>query len=172
MHHTRVRIATELGDMEFILYPEKAPLTVKNFLRYLDDDRYQNCNFFRIVTLSHEQIDDPVKIETIQGGLNIDSDRLLENIPHEATQDTGLQHKRGSLSLARYEVGSGNGSFFVCFRDEPALDHGGARQADGQGFAVFGDLIKGDDVLDRLYQRAEEDEYLQHVVMIENVYRL
>lgn len=158
--------------MEFQLHLIQAPRTCANFLAYVDDGRYQDCDFFRIVTLAHEQAEDPVKIETVQGGLNIDNERLLENIAHEPTCDTGLRHRRGSLSLARYEVDSGNGSFFVCFRDEPALDHSGARQPDGQGFAVFGDLTKGEEVLDQIYQRAEEDEYLQHVICISNIYRV
>ena len=167
-----VRMDTELGSMDFLLHSKKAPLTSENFLNYLDADLFDDCSFFRIVTKAHPQAEDPVKIETAQGGLNIDSDRLLDSVAHEPSCDTGLNHRRGSLSLARYEVGSGNGSFFVCFRDEPALDHGGARQPDGQGFAVFGDLVQGEDVLDRLYQRAEEGEYLQRPVKISSVCRI
>ncbi|GAA6151319.1 peptidylprolyl isomerase [Pseudoteredinibacter isoporae] len=155
--------------MIFELYPDCAPNTVANFLRYVASQRFDGSDFFRIVTEDHEQAGDPVKIEAIQGGLNIDHPDLLNGIEHESTSASGLHHQRGSLSMARYEVGSANGSFFICFRDEPALDFAGARQADGQGFAVFGQLIEGFSVLDAMYKRAEAREYLQSPIAIEQV---
>ncbi|NHO85845.1 peptidylprolyl isomerase [Pseudoteredinibacter isoporae] len=160
---------TGLGELIFELYPNKAPKTVANFLRYVESKRFNGSDFFRIVTEAHPQTEDPVKIETIQGGLNIDHPNLLESIGHEPTTETGLHHRRGSLSMARYQVGSANGSFFICFRDEPALDFAGARQPDGQGFAVFGQLVDGYPVLDALYARAERDEYLTTPIAIEQV---
>lgn len=165
----QVSIQTALGELIFELYPEKAPKTVANFLRYVESNRFDGSNFFRIVTEAHPQAEDPVKIETIQGGLNIDHSDLLESIEHEPTSETGLAHRRGSLSMARYDVGSANGSFFICFRDEPALDFAGARQPDGQGFAVFAQLVEGYSVLDAMYARAEQDEYLQAPIAIKKI---
>lgn len=166
-----VKISTEVGSMIFELYQDKAPGTVNNFLAYTDLELFDGSSFFRIVTETHGQTEDPCKIETAQGGLNIDSACLLENIDHEDTKTTGVSHKKGSLSLARYAVGTGNGSFFICLRDEPELNFGGSRQPDGQGFAAFGQLIRGNEVLENIRNRVEDNEYLSKPILINNVSR-
>jgi len=168
----KVSIQSSKGQMVFELFADKAAISVANFLNYVDAGLFDGSSFFRIVIENHPQTEDPVKIETIQGGLNIDHPDLMDSIPHESTEKSGLSHQRGSLSMARYELGSANGSFFICFRDEPALDFGGARQPDGQGFAVFGQLLTGYDVLDALYDLAEEGEYLKSPVLIESIERI
>jgi len=158
--------------MIFELYQEQAPGTVRNFLAYTDLALFDGSSFFRIVTEAHDQAEDPCKIESVQGGLNIDSPSLLENIEHENTKATGVLHKKGSLSLARYEVGTGNGSFFICLRDEPELNFGGLRQPDGQGFAAFGQLVRGSEVLENIRNRVENSEYLSKPIVINTVTRL
>lgn len=166
---SQVRMSTELGEMLFQLYPEQAPVSVANFLRYVELGLFNGSDFFRVVTLGHDQAEDPVKIETAQGGLNIDHSALLPSIIHESTQQSGLSHKVGSLSLARYAPGTANGSFFICLRDEPELDFGGQRQPDGLGFAVIGDLLSDRGVLQKIRQRAETDEYLSKPISINSV---
>ena len=102
----------------------------------------------------------------IQGGLRHQREDLAPVIPHETTAMTGLRHLKGTVSLARFAPGAVYHSFFICLRDEPVLDFGGARHPDGQGFAAFGRVVEGFDVVQRIYARAEEAEYLKNAIAI------
>lgn len=147
----QVRMDTEAGPIVFELYADKAPATVANFLRYVDDKRYDNTTFYRVVRLDN-QANNPVKIEVIQGGLNADTIRMFPPIPQETTQKTGLKHLDGTLSLARGAPNSGASEFFICINAQPELDFGGKRNPDGQGFAAFGRVVEGMDVVRRIQQ--------------------
>lgn len=138
----KVKIITTFGPIVIQLYPDKAPLTVANFLRYVDEKRYDGGSFYRVVRLDN-QSQNPVKIEVIQGGLWKDSTKLLPPIVQETTQKTGLRHVDGAISLARFAPNSGASEFFICINDQPELDYGGKRNPDGQGFAAFGKVVKG-----------------------------
>src|SRR5438046_5644669 len=92
-------IKTTMGNITVELYPAKAPVTVANFLKYVDAHLYDSSSFFRAVTL-HNQPKDSIKIEVIQGG-DIDSTKEFAPIPLETTQQTGLLHKNGTISMAR-----------------------------------------------------------------------
>ena len=147
---TTCLIKTELGDITIELYPEKAPLTVANFLKYVDAHLYDSSTFFRAVTLNN-QPRDSVKIEVIQGG-NVDSVKDFAPIPLETTEQTGLHHKDGTISMARGKPASATSSFFICINDQPSLDFGGKRNKDGQGFAAFGKVTNGMDVVKKIQQ--------------------
>ena len=147
----QIRIDTEVGSITLELYPDKAPGTVANFLRYVDDKRYDGTTFYRVVRLDN-QANNPVKIEVIQGGLRADSLRMFPPIAQETTQKTGLKHLDGTLSLARGTPASGASEFFICINPQPELDFGGKRNPDGQGFAAFGRVRKGMDVVRRIQQ--------------------
>jgi peptidyl-prolyl cis-trans isomerase A (cyclophilin A) len=82
---------------------------------------------------------------------------------------TGLRHMKGTVSLARFAPGAVYHSFFICLRDEPALDFGGARHPDGQGFAAFGWVARGFDIVQRIFAHAEAEEYLRNVIGIERI---
>ena len=97
--------------------------------------RYDGSSFFRIVTLSNQSAERHRRIAVIQGGLRHEREDLEPVIPHESTATTGLRHLKGTVSLARFAPGAVYHSFFICLRDEPVLDFGGARHPDGQGFA-------------------------------------
>ncbi len=147
----RLRLETALGDIELELYPGKAPLTVANFLRYVDGGFYDGAGFYRVVRLDNQAQSD-VKIEVIQGGMGIDTydaERAppFPPVPHETTRDTGLAHLDGTLSMARLAPGSATSEFFICVGPQPSLDFGGARNPDGQGFAAFGRVTAGMDVV-------------------------
>ena len=133
-------IKTSLGDITIEFYPKKAPITVANFLKYVDAHLYENTTFFRSVTLNN-QPKDSVKIEVIQGG-EVDSTKVFAAIPLERTSKTGLLHKNGTISMARDNPDSATCSFFICINDQPSLDFGGKRNKDGQGFAAFGKVTK------------------------------
>lgn len=142
-------IKTSLGNIEIELYAEKAPVTVTNFLKYVDASMYQNSSFYRVCTPENEAERD-VKIEVIQGG-NVDRSKAFEAIQLETTKETGLQHQDGMLSMARTaQLHSATSHFFICVGAQPALDFGGKRNTDGQGFAAFGKVTKGMDIVRKI----------------------
>ena len=147
----KVSLDTEAGSIVIELYADKAPGTVANFLRYIDQKRYDGGRFYRVVRLDN-QANNPVKIEVIQGGLQNDTLKAFPAIPQETTQKTGLKHLDGTLSLARGQPNSGASEFFICINDQPELDFGGKRNPDGQGFAAFGRVVSGMDVVRRIQQ--------------------
>jgi peptidyl-prolyl cis-trans isomerase A (cyclophilin A) len=146
----RVRVQTELGDIVLELDPTRAPGTTANFLRYVDAGHYDGGTFHRTVTMDN-QPESPVKIEVIQAGVN--ADRAKDGfpaIPLERTSVTGLAHKDGTVSMARGAPDSATSGWFICINDQPSLDFGGARNPDGQGFAAFGRVVSGMDVVRRI----------------------
>ncbi|GAB3329164.1 peptidylprolyl isomerase [Larkinella ripae] len=147
----RVRLETEAGSIVLELYADKAPVTVANFLRYVDEKRYDGGRFYRVVRMDN-QPNNAVKIEVIQGGFQDDTTRQLPAIPQETTRKTGLRHLDGTLSLARAQPSSGTSEFFICINGQPELDFGGKRNPDGQGFAAFGRVVEGMDVVRRIQQ--------------------
>jgi len=140
----RVRMVTDLGPIVIELYPAKAPITVANFLAYADRRLLDGGAFYRTVNPKNDN--NPATISVIQGGLNRD-DSPLPAIVHETTQVTGLRHVDGVISMARGAPGTAGSEFFICIGDNPALDFGGARNKDGQGFAAFGKVVEGMDVV-------------------------
>ena len=151
-----VRMLTDAGVIELELYPQQAPVTVANFLHYVDAGYYDGAQFYRVVRLDN-QPDNPVRIEVIQGGLGTgayadERSRPFPPIPHETTAVSGLRHSDGVLSMARLAPGSATSEFFICINDQPSLDYGGARNPDGQGFAAFGRVTSGMEVVRRIQQ--------------------
>ncbi|NKB90408.1 MAG: peptidylprolyl isomerase [Acidobacteria bacterium] len=160
---TRVVIATELGEIVVELADDAAPTTVANFLRYVDAGQYAGGAFHRAVRLDNQNRSD-VPIEVIQGGR---ARAFRGQGPLERTTDTGLVHQDGTISMARgTATDSGHSDFFICINDQPALDHGGARHPDGQGFAAFGRVIEGRDVVRAIQARPTERERLSAPVTI------
>jgi peptidyl-prolyl cis-trans isomerase A (cyclophilin A) len=142
-----IRINTPLGAIDAELDDIAAPLTVANFLRYVDAGYFTGGQFWRTVRLDN-QPDVAVKIEVVQADVNpARKNELFAPIPLERTRDTGLRHRDGALSMSRFAPDSAMSSFFVCIGDQPELDFGGARNPDGQGFAAFGRVRSGIDVV-------------------------
>jgi peptidyl-prolyl cis-trans isomerase A (cyclophilin A) len=114
-----------------------------------------------------------VKIEVIQGGLF--EDELIEAhtpIAHETTEDSGILHKNGVISMARMGPGTASTEFFICVGDQPSLDYQGDRNPDGQGFAAFGKVIGGMDVVKAIQALPDEEQYLTENVMIRSIRRI
>lgn len=142
-----VVMSTSAGTMVIELYPDAAPVTVANFLEYVDSDRYRNGFIYRVVRMDN-QAQNNIKIEVIQGGLgDVEEDLSFDPIVHETTESTGILHTDGVISMARLEPGSATSEFFICVNDQPELDFGGQRNPDGQGFAAFGKVVKGMNVV-------------------------
>ena len=167
-----VRIETSAGPIVAEIYVDAAPITAENFLAYVDDALFDGGSFFRTVRMDN-QPNDSVRIEVIQGGPDGPGvrDRLRPAIPLERTRDTGLRHVDGALSMARGGPDSARSQFFICIGDQPSLDFGGNRNLDGQGFAVFGRVIEGMDVVRRIQAGATEGQRLIEPVRIESVRR-
>jgi peptidyl-prolyl cis-trans isomerase A (cyclophilin A) len=168
----RVLVATELGEIEVELDPAKAPVTVQNFLGYLDSGHYDGGQFHRTVTLENQPQND-VKIEVVQA--SVAEARAGEErapIPLERTSVTGLSHRDGTISMARDGPDSATSSFFFCIGDQPELDFGGKRNPDGQGFAAFGRVVRGMEVVRKIQKSPQEGERLTPPIRILSVRRL
>jgi peptidyl-prolyl cis-trans isomerase A (cyclophilin A) len=145
-----------MGDIVIELFPERAPATVANFLRYVDAAHYDGGQFHRTVHADNQPTDS-VRIEVVQA--SVAAGRGPEGFPAialERTEETGLRHLDGTLSMARGGPDTARSSFFICIGDQPSLDFGGRRNSDGQGFAAFGRVIQGMDVV-RAIQRSPSD---------------
>ena len=168
-HHTQVLIKTELGDITLELYTDKAPVTANNFLQYTRENRLKEATFYRTVTMDN-QPDNDIKIEVIQGGLFEDNHpKALSPIKHETTELTGILHKDGVISMARNEPGTATCEFFICIGDQPSLDYGGKRNPDGQGFATFGKVIKGMDVVHKIHESKADGQWLEPRIEIKTI---
>jgi peptidyl-prolyl cis-trans isomerase A (cyclophilin A) len=111
-----------------------------------------------------------VKIELIQGGLMEDS--LLNRfrpIPHEPTSMTGIRHADGIISMARNQPGTASTEFFICIGDQPSLNFGGNRNPDGQGFAAFGKITSGMEVVRTIQKLQDSAQYLVEPVLIRQI---
>jgi peptidyl-prolyl cis-trans isomerase A (cyclophilin A) len=145
----RITMATAMGEIEIDLYADKAPQTVTNFLRLVDGGHLDGGSFYRVVTFANDN-GNP-KIEVIQGGRG-DAESPFPAIAHESTEQTGILHKDGVISMARGDIGTATSEFFICIGDQPGLDHGQSRNPDGQGFAAFGRVVTGMDVVGKINQ--------------------
>ena len=141
---TNIAFKTSKGDIIIELYNQIAPITVDNFLRHLDGGYYDGISFYRTVT--HQNDNGSPMIEVIQGGLG-DIDKPFPAISHESTNITKLKHEDGTISMSRGEVNSATSDFFICIGSQQGLDFGGERNNDGQGFAAFGKVIEGMDIV-------------------------
>ena len=145
----RVVMETDAGRMVVELDLARAPLSTCNFLSYVTDGDYDDGRFFRTVVSATN--DNPNPIDVIQAATpRGDDDHLRPPIPLERTRDTGLSHVAGTISMARDGPDTATSSFFIVTHDTPALDFGGGRNPDGQGFAAFGHLVEGLDVARRI----------------------
>jgi peptidyl-prolyl cis-trans isomerase A (cyclophilin A) len=157
-------INTSEGIIKVELYSDKAPVTVANFLEYVSNNLYNNTSFFRVCTPNNEA-DRTIKIEVIQGG-DIPKELLFPPIQLETTKQTGIKHLSGTISMARDTPNSAQSSFFICINNQPELDYKGKRNPDGQGFAAFGKVIEGMDVVLKIQSLNNKNQLLLNPVEI------
>lgn len=162
----KVECVTYLGEIIFEIDTVHAPVTAKNFLTHVKIGTYKNALFYRVVRMNN-QPQNEVKIEVIQGGLfdDVEIDKI-PTIVHETTDQTGIQHLDGTISMARLEPGSASTEFFICIGNQPELDFGGKRNSDGQGFAAFGKVIKGMDVVRKIQQQKDTEQMIDEPIRI------
>ena len=162
-------VVTAIGRFRLMLQETAAPRTCAYFRSHVDSKLLNHTSVFRIVTLDNQDASVKHPIEVVQWGFTPDKRSSAPPIAIETTADTGLTHKRWTISTARFGANEPYGSFFICLRDEPELDYGGRRHSDGQGFAVFGEIIDGHKVVESLFALAGPSEVLTPTVEILDV---
>lgn len=168
----RVRIETDAGNIVAELDAGAAPVTVSNFLRYVENRFYDGGSFFRTVT-SANQPNDKIRIQVIQAEVSPAREAdSYSPILLERTRDTGLHHLDGTLSMARDGPDTAQGSFFICVGDQPELDFGGKRNPDGQGFAAFGRVVEGMDAVRKIHDSSADGQHLTPPIRIVRIVRL
>jgi peptidyl-prolyl cis-trans isomerase A (cyclophilin A) len=138
----RVRLETEQGAILLALDHRHAPITTKNFLRYVDSKRFDDVRFYRAASPQGAK-----GTGFIQGGIQRNYRRMFEPIAHEPTGTTGLRHGPGTISMARLAPGTAAGEFIITVSAQPGLDQKG----DNPGFAAFGRVVEGMDVVRRIH---------------------
>jgi peptidyl-prolyl cis-trans isomerase A (cyclophilin A) len=134
-----VAVTTSLGEIVIALEVERAPITAGNFLRYVEVGRLDGAEFYRAMRIGEGGL--------VQGGMR-DPRKLFPPIPHEPTSQTGLSHVNGAVSLARTAPGTATADFFIIVGDRmTGLDAGPNSGGDQLGFAVFGHVVSGMDVV-------------------------
>ena len=166
-----VKISTALGDIIVAIDATHAPVTAANFLRYVDQKLYDGGAFHRTVRLDNQPTSD-IRIEVIQAGINpgLES-REFAAIPLERTNQTGLKHLAGTISMARDGPDTATSDFFICVTDQPSLDFGGQRNPDGQGFGAFGRVLSGMEVVRRIQLSKAQGQTLAPAVRILSIRR-
>jgi peptidyl-prolyl cis-trans isomerase A (cyclophilin A) len=143
-----VAIDTSLGCIVIALDPVHAPITAGNFLHYVDTHRFDGETFYRAMHMGDGGL--------IQGGVRSDARKLYPPIAHEPSSTTGLKNVAGAVSMARLAPGSAQADFFILLSDTPGFD-AGARGGDPDGFAVFGHVVEGMDVVKKIFASPVSD---------------
>ena len=163
----RATLITPLGSIRICVDVRSAPITAANFLAYVDGGHLDGTSFYRIVRSDNQPADTAARIEVVQFGYPMRGQVYsgpLPCIPHEPTSVTGLSHRDGTISMARMKPGTAGSGFFICIGDQPELDFGGRRQPDGLGFAAFGQVEQGMDVVRAILSKAEPTQLLSNAI--------
>ncbi|MDE3264616.1 MAG: peptidylprolyl isomerase [Acidobacteriota bacterium] len=154
-----VVLETDLGEVEVRVYPDRAPISANNFLAWVEGGHYEDAAFYRVTRPYNTTGPSPHQV--VQGGLLGEAMRRGESSPpgggpippiaHETTDTTGILNERGTIAYARLEPGTADSEFFFNVADNPALDTGNTtRQPDGQGYATFGRVVRGIEILEEI----------------------
>ena len=160
-----VVLTTSLGKIELQLDQAHAPLATANFTQYVSDGFFDGGGFVRTVTSTNQSLD-KVKIAVIQATANPERKETDPPIKLERTSVTGLKHQDGTVSMARSAPDTATIDFFICIGDQPELDFGGKRNPDGQGFAAFGKVVNGMDIVRKIHQSKAEGQKLTPPIKI------
>jgi len=142
----KVVLSTAQGDITVELFVDKAPITAKNFLKYVDKKLYDGATFYRASKPPGQAAND---YGTVQGGLQNDPAKVLPPIAHESTLKTGILHKDGVISMGRHAPGTAQADWFICVGDMSYLD-ADPKDPKNPGFAAFGHVVSGMDVVQKI----------------------
>lgn len=184
----QLRITTKVGALVVEIYEDRAPQTAEHFLRYVDKGYYNGATFYRTLRSPENQPNNAIKIDLIEGGFyndyyeNAMKTDLINGRPYdesrgrkgphplillERTDETGIKHLDGTISLGRTSPDSVDDAFIICVGDQPELDAGGKRHPDGLGFPAFGKVVKGMDVVRQIHgMEAEGQKIISEVEII------
>ena len=164
--HPHIVIETTMGDIEAELYPDKAPKSVAAFTSYIDSGFFKDASFYRVL----REEDDATGKNTglIQAGLWPEK-KTVSGIEHESTKQTGLSHTNGILSLARTAPGTATTEFFICIGDQTQFNAGNARQPDSLGYAAFGKVVKGMDIVRVIQSKPVNGDHFVKKINIKNI---
>lgn len=165
-----VVIHTQEGDIELELYKDKAPKTVAAFLSYIDSGLYKNISFYRVLKSDESAANFNTGI--IQGGIygmKSESIGKISTIPHEPTKQTGLSHTNGIISMASSGAGTATTEFFICIGDQSPFDAGRRGTVDGEGFAAFGKVFKGMNVVKKIQNLSSRGDRFDHPIEITSI---
>jgi len=169
--HVTVVIQTKLGSIEAEIDTLLAPITAKNFLKYVDAGHYDGGRFHRTVRMDNQPAN-KVKIEVVQAGVDPNKEKAgFAPIKLERTNQTGLHHENGTLSMARDGPDTATSDFFICIGPQPSLDYEGKRNPDGQGFAAFGRVVKGMDIVRKVQALTAQEQKLTPPIKILSIRR-
>jgi peptidyl-prolyl cis-trans isomerase A (cyclophilin A) len=169
--HVTVVIQTELGSIEAEIDTLQAPITSGNFLKYVDAGHYDGGRFHRTVRMDNQPAN-KIKIEVVQAGVDPNKEKSgFAPIKLERTNQTGLHHENGTLSMARDGPDTATSDFFICIGPQPSLDYEGKRNPDGQGFAAFGRVVKGMDIVRKVQASNAEEQKLTPPIKILKIRR-
>jgi peptidyl-prolyl cis-trans isomerase A (cyclophilin A) len=162
----QVELQTELGKIRIELHQKEAPITTANFLRYVDEGRYNPGSFYRVQAGEAQLMGPPIGV--VQGGLWAgDSAKMLPPIPFESTEQTGLRHTTGTVSMARFgEEDGARAEFFIVIGEQPHLDYRervlvGDSAVTMPGYAAFGKVVDGMSTVRAIQRRSAREELLQ-----------
>ncbi|MEJ7610464.1 MAG: peptidylprolyl isomerase [Ferruginibacter sp.] len=159
-------IETAFGDIEAELYPAKAPKTTAAFHSFIQAGYYKNSSFYRV--LKADEMPNDFNTGIIQGG-TWPVKQPVKGIEHESTRETGLSHTNGIISLARTDIGTATTEFFICIGDQSSLDAGRPGRADSLGFAAFGKVTKGMDIVRKIQAQQSEGDHFTNPIRIDKV---
>jgi peptidyl-prolyl cis-trans isomerase A (cyclophilin A) len=165
----RVALSTPLGEIILEIDTRSAPVTAANFLRHVDAGLYDQGRFHRTVHPDNQPTS-PIRIEVVQAMAR--ETKTFPPILLERTSVTGLRHQNGTVSMAREKPDSASHQFFICLGDQPELDFGGQRNPDGQGFAAFGRVVSGLEVVRRIQAAPAEAQRLAPAIPIVSARRI
>ena len=168
-----ILITTNFGNVEAELFPDKAPVSVAAFLSYIDSGFYKNSSFYRVLFV--ESMASDLNTGIIQGGIWQSDNKkaiALAGIPHEAPKQTGLTHTSGTLSLARSLPGTANSEFFICVGDQTGYDSSKNYNPDGLGFAAFGKVVSGMDIVRKIHGQSASGQSFIKPITVFNIERI
>ena len=142
----RVAIETSEGRIVVEVDREHAPITAGNFLRYVDQKRLDGTVFYRTVKVLE-------RFGFVQFGVQGAAKRVLPPIKHEPTTVTGIKHLDGTLSTARLAPGTARGDFTIMVADQPSFDADPAAPGDNLGYAAFGRVVEGMEVVHKIFDK-------------------
>jgi len=164
-----LNFSSKFGDVAIRMREDCSPKTCQYFAELTRAGTFSTASVFRILTSNGIQPSVECPINIVQIGPVRQLEGVRHTTVHEDTRQSGLSHRKWTVSAARFDLGELYGSFFICLEDEPELDFGGNRQPDGQGFAAFGEVVQGFGTLEKIFTMADEKELLSEQIPIENV---